>query len=114
MTSKSNDVIERSSSSSIMSSDAVVAELQRFHSNLTELYVLVTLFAAAPHLVTLPILARETQGEPDTLRSTLDHLHGAGAFEIERLSSGESGLRLTSAGSRLAVLLMYRVITAAF
>lgn len=99
---------------SSMTGAAVKAELGRFQASTIELYVLVTLFAAAPNPVTMPILARETLSEPDMLRSALDRLDDAGALKTERVVSGEVGLQLTSAGSRLAVLLIYRVLTAAF
>jgi hypothetical protein len=87
-----------------------LAEIGQFRCGLTDLYVLVTLFAASPRPVPIPLLARETLAEASGLRESLDHLDAAGLLETESMPTAEIGLRLSEAGTRLAVLLIYRVL----
>jgi hypothetical protein len=91
---------------------AVDAELDRFKCSLMDLYVLVTLFSAAPRPVSLPVLARETYADSLSLRKSLDHLDELDAISAEGFAGTGSALQLTSSGWSLAVFLIYRVINA--
>ena len=91
---------------------AVDTELERFDCSRTELYVLVTLFSAAPNPVSLQILARETSANSPSLRRSLDHLDKLNAIAAEGPADTELSLQLTSSGLSLAAILMYRVINA--
>jgi hypothetical protein len=91
---------------------AVDAELDRFKCSLMDLYILVTLFSAAPRPVSLRVLARETYADSLSLRKSLDHLDELAAISAEGLADTRSALQLTSSGWSLAVVLIYRVINA--
>ncbi|MBI5692303.1 MAG: hypothetical protein HZC55_19650 [Verrucomicrobia bacterium] len=93
--------------------NAVDVELTRFKCSLTDLYVLVTLFAAVPWPVSLQILARETCADPCSLRKSLDHLEELNAIFFKDRADTGSAFQLTPSGQTLAVFLMYRVINAA-
>jgi hypothetical protein len=93
-------------------SDSVAHVLDRFQCSVTELYVLVTLFAAVPRPVPLSALERETLSHPGLLRSGLDHLHEMAAILTDIRRDTEPAFELTPSGQSLAVFLMYRVIAA--
>lgn len=88
---------------------AIVARLD---CSVTDLFVLITLFAATPRTVPIPLVARDTIADPAALRTSLNHLHELKAIEPRELPNGEVVPQLTVHGSRLAVLLIYRVIKA--
>ena len=93
-------------------SDSVAHVLDRFQCSVTELYILVTLFAAVPRPVPLAALERETLAHPGLLRSGLDHLHEMAAILTDIRRDTEPAFELTPSGQSLAVFLMYRVIAA--
>jgi len=93
-------------------SDSVAHVLDRFQCSVTELYILVTLFAAVPRPVPLSVLERETFAHPGLLRSDLDHLHEMAALLTHISRDTEPAIELTPSGQSLAVFLMYRVIAA--
>jgi hypothetical protein len=86
--------------------------LDGFQCSATELYLLVTLFAASRPL-SCQTLARETLADPASLRSALDHLGTLAATSVEFTADGESLIRLTQSGQARAVMLMYRVLQSA-
>lgn len=91
---------------------AIAAELTRFRCSITDLYVLVTLFSAAPRPVPLFALPRETLAEPMALRRSLDRLDETGTITTRAEPHTEPTLELTSTGFNLAVFVTYRVIRA--
>jgi hypothetical protein len=94
------------------SRSTIDAELERFKCSRTDLYVLVTLFSAAPRAVPLTVLSRETLADPFRLRTSLDHLDAIGAVSAETKPNQEPAVGLSSSGLSFAVLVTYRVINA--
>ena len=76
----------------------------------TELYVLVTLFAAEPRPVGRQTLAHETLADSGSLRLALERLEALAAISPGAGSAGEPPVMLTSSGRGLAAILVYRVL----
>ena len=87
--------------------------LNRFRCSRAELYILVTLFSAMPRYVSTDVLVRETLADEVTLRYGLTHLRELGMIAERTAADAKTEARLTDAGVRFAVSLMYRVVNAA-
>ena len=84
--------------------------LNHLQCSATELYILVTLFAAESRPVKVQSLARETLANSGALRFALERLEARAAISREVRAAGEPPVRLTSSGRDLALILMYRVL----
>lgn len=89
--------------------------LQAFELDVTELYLLVTLFSADPHPVMLSVLAREVLRDRAHIRGQMAHLERQGLVvrPLDEADSADAPIRLTEFGRETAVYAIYRTVSAA-
>ena len=91
--------------------ESIDRALAHSRCSVTELYILVTLFAAEPRPVSVQTLARETLANSGSLRFALERLEALATISREVGAIGDSPIILTSSGRALSVILMYSVLS---